>query len=164
MTNPLPANATWTDYVNSHGGRDTPGWWVTLCWYADPEQSLPEVVGPYPTYARAVSAMEDSLLIDSFAEDTRREDWLDDVYVATDPASIAAMCTDYGHRVTVIDPGDPHHHGRGDLTAADTQSESGICGWSAGMQAAALATTPPPPVHPAVGLHTSGNSGPAITP
>lgn len=163
MTNRLSADATWTDYVNAHGGPDAQGWWVTLCWYADSE-SRPEVVGPYISYALAVSAMEDSLLVDSFAEDTKREEWLDDVYVATDPASIAAMCTDHGHRVTVIDPGDPHHFGRGDLPVADTQSQSGISVWSAGMQAAALSTTPPPPVRPAAGLHTPGNAGSTVTP
>lgn len=42
--------------------------------------------------------MQDSLLIDGFAEDTNRSEVLDDVYVATDPASIARICADYGHR------------------------------------------------------------------
>ncbi len=108
---PLPAEATWSDYVNAHGGSEVPGWWVTLCWYGDSEHPRPEVVGPYTSYARAVSAMEASSLIDGFATDTKREEWLDDVYVATDPASIGRTCTDYGHRVTLIDPGDPDHFG-----------------------------------------------------
>lgn len=164
MSDRLPADATWTDYVNAHGGPEVPGWWVTLCWYADSEQPRPEVVGPYTSYEQAVAAMEDSLLIDSFAEDTKREEWLDDVCVATDPASIARMCTDYGHRVTLIDPGDLHHFGRGVLPVADAQSESGISVWSAGMQAAALSTTPPSSLRPAAGPHTIGDSGPAVTP
>lgn len=164
MRSPLPADATWTDYVNAHGGSDQPGWWVTLCWYADSEHPRPEVVGPYASYDQAVSAMEDSLLIDSFAEDTKREEWLDDVYVAADPASITQMCTDYGHRVTLIDPGDAHHFGRDDLPAAETQPGAGIAVWSAGLQAAALNTTPPPPARPAAGSHTIGDTGQAVTP
>lgn len=164
MSDRLPADATWTDYVNVHGGPEVPGWWVTLCWYADSEQPRPEVVGPYTSYEQGVAAMEDSPLIDSFAEDTKREEWLDDVYVATDPASIARMCTDYGHRVTLIDPGDAHHFGRGNPPTADTQSGSGISVWSAGMQAAALSTTPPPSVRPPAGPHTIGDAGPAVTP
>ena len=44
-------------------------------------------------------------------EDTDRVDWLDEVYVASDPASIAHLCADYGHRVTLTDPGDPNHFG-----------------------------------------------------
>ncbi|HRK48634.1 MAG TPA: hypothetical protein PK324_23595 [Nocardioides sp.] len=107
----MPDEATWEDYLNAHGGPLTPGWWVTLGWYADPGHPRPEVVGPYSSYAQAVSAMEDSLLIDGFATDTNREEWLDDVYVAADPASIARMCADYGPRVTLIDPGDHHHFG-----------------------------------------------------
>ena len=83
---PLPADATWNDYVTAHGGPEQAGWWVTLCWYADAEHPRPEAVGPYRSYEQAVCAMEDSLLIDSFAEDTQREEWLDDVYVATEPA------------------------------------------------------------------------------
>ncbi len=56
--------------------------------------------------------MQDSLLIDGFAEDTNRDEWLDDVYVDPVPASIARMCADYGNRVTLIDPpGDPNHFG-----------------------------------------------------
>lgn len=111
MTNPLPRDATWTDHVNAHGGPEASGWWVTLRWYADSEHPRPEVVGPYPSQEQAVAAMEDSLLIDGVAEDTTRNEWLDDVYVADDPASIARMCSDYGHRVTLIDPGDPSHFG-----------------------------------------------------
>jgi hypothetical protein len=111
---PMPAEATWDDYVAAHGGAEATGWWVTLCWYADSEHPRPEVVGPYTSYEQAVSAMQDSLLIDSFAEDTKRDEWLDDVYVATDPSSITRTCAEYGHRVTLIDPGDPHHFGEPD--------------------------------------------------
>ncbi len=51
--------------------------------------------------------MQDSPLIDRFAEDTNRSEWLDHVYVATDPTSIAKTCADYRPRVTLIDPDDP---------------------------------------------------------
>lgn len=111
MTNPLPRDATWTDYVNAHGGPEVSGWWVTLRWYADSARPRPEVVGPYPSHMQAVAAMQDSLLIDGLAEDTNRNEWLDDVYVDPDPASIARMCADYRSRVTLIDPGDPSHFG-----------------------------------------------------
>lgn len=111
MTNPLPLDATWTDHVNAHGGPGASGWWVTLRWYADSEHLRPEVVGRYPSWEQAVAAMEDSLLIDGFAGDTDRDDWLDDVYAAPDPALIARTCADYGHRVTLIDVGDPSHFG-----------------------------------------------------
>jgi hypothetical protein len=111
MTNPLPRHATWTDYVNAHGGPEVSGWWVTLRWYAGSTHPRPEVVGPYPTHMQAVAAMQDSLLIDGLAEDTNRDEWLDDVYVDPDPASIARMCADYRSRVTLIDPGDPSHFG-----------------------------------------------------
>lgn len=104
MTNALPNNATRTDYLNAHGGPEASGWWVTLRWFADLVHPRPEVVGPYSSYAQAVAAMQDSPLIDGFAEDINRNEWLDDVYVATDPASIAKMCADYGHRVALIDP------------------------------------------------------------
>lgn len=75
-----------------------------LRWYADSARPRPEVGGPYPTHKQAVAAMQDSLLIDGFAEDTNRNEWLDDVYVDPDPASIARMCADYRSRVTLIDP------------------------------------------------------------
>ena len=133
MTTPLPADATWTDYVNAHGGPEAPGWWVTLRWYADSEHPRPEVVGPYPTHQQAVAAMQDSLLIDGFAEETNREEWLDDVYVDPIPASIARMCADYRPRVTLIDPGDPNHFG-GDH-APEPPADSARTGL---MQASAL--------------------------
>lgn len=142
----MPAEATWSDYVTAHGGAEAPGWWVTLCWYGDSEHPRPEAVGPYPSYARAVSAMEESSLIDGFATDTNREEWLDDVYVATDPASIARMCTDYGHRVTLIDPGDPDHFGPGGPVPAE-QSASRVPARTPVLQLAALessATQRPP--------------------
>ncbi|ABM10418.1 hypothetical protein [Paenarthrobacter aurescens] len=113
MTTPLPADATWTDYVDAHGGPEAPGWWVILRWYADSEHPRPEVVGPYATHQQAVAAMQHSALIDGFAEDTNREESLDDVYVDPIPASIARTCADYGPRVTLIDPGDPNHFGGG---------------------------------------------------
>jgi hypothetical protein len=111
MTNPLPRDATWTDYINANGGPEASGWWVTLRWYADSEHPRPEVVGPYPSQEQALAAMQDSVLIDGFAEDTNRDEWLDDVYVADDPASITRMCAELGPRVTLIDPGDPSHFG-----------------------------------------------------
>ncbi|HMM42470.1 MAG TPA: PLP-dependent aminotransferase family protein, partial [Thermomicrobiales bacterium] len=91
---------------HAHGGPEAPGWWVTLRGYEDSEHPHPEVVDPYPTHQQAVAAMQDSLLIDGFAEETNREEWLDDVYVDPMPASIARMCAGYGPRVTLIDPGD----------------------------------------------------------
>lgn len=111
MTNALPNDSAWTDYLHAHGGPEASGWWVTLRWFADSVHPRPEVVGPYSSYEQAVATMQDSPLIDGFAEDTNRNEWLDDVYVATDPASIAKMCAGYGHRVTLIDPGDPSHFG-----------------------------------------------------
>lgn len=110
----MPAAATWEDYVTVHGGPDASGWWVTLCWYADSQDPRPEAVGPYTSHAEAISAMQDSLLIDSFCEDTKRSEWLDDVYVAPEAASIISMCAQFGSRVTLIDPGDPDHHGHTD--------------------------------------------------
>lgn len=163
MPTPLPADATWTDYVNAHGGPEAPGWWVTLCWYADSEHPRPEVVGPYTSYAQAVSAMEDSLLIDSFAVDTKREEWLEDVYVATEPASIARMCTDYGHRVTLTDPGNPHHFGT-DEPAADPPPTVEVSPRNTVLQSGALSTTPPPPVRPAVEPGTSAAPVPPSRP
>lgn len=159
---PLPADATWDDYVTAHGGPEQTGWWVTLCWYADAEHPRPEAVGPYRSYEQAVCAMEDSLLIDSFAEDTKRAEWLDDVYVAAEPASITRMCDTYRNRVTLIDPGDPNHFGRGEVTATDSQSEAaGISVWYAGMQAAALATpAPKPPAAPVDGTSRTGHHSP----
>jgi hypothetical protein len=136
MTNALPNDATWTDYLNAHGGPAASGWWVTLRWFADSVHPRPEVVGPYSSYEQAVAAMQDSPLIDGFAEDTNRNEWLDDVYVATDPASIAKMCADYGHWVTLIDPGDPSHFGDPDPTpprnAASVTARRGL------LQAGAL--------------------------
>jgi hypothetical protein len=124
-TDPLPQEATWADYVTAHGGPEATGWWVTLRWYADSEHPRPEVVGPYPSQEQAVAAMQDSLLIDGFTEGTNRDEWLDDVYVATDPASITRMCTDYGHRVTLIDPCDPSHFGDPDPAPPGT-ARSGL--------------------------------------
>lgn len=156
-------SATWDDYVAAHGGPDASGWWVTLCWYADSEYPRPEAVGPYMSYELAVSAMQDSLLIDSFCEDTKREEWLDDVYVSTAPASIAVTCAAFGSRVTLIDPGDPNHFGRTELTAPAGPS-AGLWIWYAGMQAAALNATPPPQVQPIVDHGASTNPGPSVTP
>lgn len=153
----MPESATWDDYVAAHGGPDVPGWWVTLCWYADSEYPRPEAVGPYRSYELAVSAMEDSLLIDSFCEDTKREECLDDVYVSTTPASIAVTCAAFGSRVTLIDPSDPNHFGLTDQTAA-AEPSAGISVWYAGMQAAALNATPPPQVEPIV---RTGPGGPS---
>lgn len=66
--------------------------------------------------------------------------------VATDAASIARMCADYGHRVTLIDPGDPHHFGpdepvagpapMGDMSARNTVLQAAAFGSS---------STPRPP-------------------
>ena len=106
MTNPLPADATWTDYVNTHGGPEATGWWVTLRWYADSEHRRPEVVGPYPTHKQAVAAMQDSLLIDGFAEETNRDEWLDDVYVDPKPG------VDRSHVRRLWTSGDPDRPGR----------------------------------------------------
>ena len=103
MINPLPSDATWTDYVDAHGGSEASGWRVTLRWFADSVGPRPEVVGPYPSQEQALAAMEDSLLVTGIVEDTDRVDWLDEVYVATDPASIARLCADYGHQVTLTD-------------------------------------------------------------
>jgi len=157
---PMPAEATWDDYVAAHGGAEATGWWVTLCWYADSEHPRPEVVGPYTSYEQAVSAMQDSLLIDSFAEDTKREEWLDDVSVATDPSSITRMCAEYGHRVTLVDPGDPHHFGEPDPSTQEIrQTPSGKSHGtpapakvtrSALMQAGALAIPSPEQPSPQV--------------
>ena len=153
----LPESATWDDYVAAHGGPDVPGWWVTLCWHADSEYPRPEAVGPYRSYELAVSAMEDSLLIDSFCEDTKRAECLDDVFVSTTPASIAVTCAAFGSRVTLIDPSDPNHFGLTDQTAA-AEPSAGISVWYAGMQAAALNATPPPQVEPIV---RTGPGGPS---
>lgn len=142
----MPAEATWDDYVAAHGGAEATGWWVTLCWYTDSEHPRPEVAGPYTSYEQAVSAMQDSLLIDSFAEDTKREEWLDDVYVATDPSSITRMCAEYGHRVTLIDPGDPHHFGEPDPSTREPAKVTR----SALMQAGAPATPSPEQPSPQV--------------
>ncbi len=60
MTNALPNDATWTDYLNAHGGPEASGWWVTLGWLADSVHPRPEVVGPYSSYEQAVAAMQDS--------------------------------------------------------------------------------------------------------
>jgi len=145
MTNPLPSDASWTDYVDAHGGPEASGWWVTLRWFADSVHPRAEVVGPYSSCEQAVAAMQDSLLIDGFAEDTNRSEVLDDVYVATDPASIARMCADYGHRVTLIDPGDPSHFGESDPepTASAPTAYSGL------LQAGALHTPDPEAAPPA---------------
>lgn len=40
---------------------------------------------------------------------------LDDLYVSPKAASIGRMCAEFGSRVTLIDPGDPHHHGTADV-------------------------------------------------
>lgn len=144
MTKPLPRDATWTDYVNAHGGSEASGWWVTLRWYADSEHPRPEVVGPYSSHRQAVAAMQDSLLIDGFAEDTNREEWLDDVYVDPVPVSIARMCADHGNRVTLVDPDDPNHFGDLDseLTAPDRSGR---------LQAGALHAARPQTNGPAAG-------------
>jgi hypothetical protein len=125
-----PGPTTWT----LTGGSEASGWWVTLRWFADSVHSRPEVVGPYSSYDQAVAAMQDSLLIDGFAEDTNRSEVLDDVYVATGAVSIARICADYGHRVTLIDPGDPSHFGEPDPepTASAPTAYSGL------LQAGAL--------------------------
>ena len=168
MTNPLqpggpmPAEATWADYVNAHGGSQTPGWWVTLRWYADSEHPRPEVVGPYSSYAQAVSAMEDSLLIDGFATDTNREEWLDDVHVAAESASIARMCADYGPRVTLIDPSD-HHHVGPDEPVAGHSPAGGVSALNTVLQAGALNAAPPPASGPGGGSDSIGD-GRTITP
>lgn len=168
MSNPLqpggrmPDEATWEDYVNAHGGPLTPGWWVTLRWYADSEHPRPEVVGPYSSHAQAVSAMEDSLLIDGFATDTNREEWLDDVYVAADPTSIARMCADYGPRVTLIDPGDHHHFGT-DEPVSDRSPAGGVSARTAVLQAGALNAAPPPASRLGGGSDSIGD-GRTITP
>lgn len=117
-TEPLPREATWNDYLTAHGGPEAPGWWVTLRWFSDSVHPRPEVVGPYPSQDEAVSAMEDSLLVTGIVEDTGRVEWLDDVYVATDRASIARMCTDY-RQVTLIDPTDPTHFGNPEPTTPE---------------------------------------------
>jgi len=158
----MPAEATWDDYVNAHGGPQTPGWWVTLCWYADSERPRPEVVGPYKSYAQAVSAMEDSLLIEGFATDTNREEWLDDVYVAAAPASIARMCADYGPRVTLIDPGDHHHFGPVEPVAGLSRV-GGVSARNAVLQAGALNVASPPAPRPGGGSDSTGD-GRTITP
>ncbi len=103
------------------------------------------------------------MLIDSFAEDTKRAEWLDDVCVATDPASIARMCADYGHRVTLIDPGDPHHFGT-EEPMPDSPPTVDALTRNAVLQAGALSTTPPPPVRPDVETRTTDSTGPAATP
>lgn len=107
---PLPAEATWSDYVNAHGGLETSGWWVTLDWVVD-SVPQPEALGPYRSHEEAVAAMQDSLLIEGFAEDTKRQELLDDVYVTVDASTINHMCDRYDDRVTVIDPRDPNHFG-----------------------------------------------------
>ncbi|MGE0229654.1 MAG: hypothetical protein AB7U23_14215 [Dehalococcoidia bacterium] len=168
MSNPLhpggrmPDEATWDDYINAHGGPLTPGWWVTLRWYADSGHPRPEVVGPYSSYAQAISAMEDSLLIDGFATDTNREEWLDDVYVAADPASIARMCADYGPRVTLIDPGDHHHFGPDEPDSGPSRA-GGVSARTAVLQAGALNAAPPPASRPGGGSDSIGD-GRTITP
>lgn len=108
----MPNDATWDDYVAVYGGPNASGWWITLDWFGDSEHPRPEVVGPYTSQQQAVDAMQDSLLIDGFAEDSGRDEWLDDVHVDPAAVSIARMCATYGHRVTLIDPGDPNHFGR----------------------------------------------------
>jgi hypothetical protein len=155
-TDPLPREATWGDYVTSHGGPEASGWWVTLRWYADSEHPRPEVVGPYPSQEQALAAMQDSLLIDGFAEDTNHNEWLDDVYVADDPASIASVCADYGHRVTLIDPGDPGHFG--DPAPEPTvTARSGLL-----LQVAALHPSSPDQSRPAAeGIATGTDHSPA---
>lgn len=153
----LSAEATWEDYVSAHGGEQTSGWWVMLCWYAD-EDPRPEAVGPYASYVQAVCAMQDSLLIDSFCEDTKGSEWLDDVYVSAEAATIADTCATYAGRVTLIDPGDPDHFGADDPTAA-TPPPPG----SAALQAEALAATTTPAQH-ATGTSPIDESGPSIAP
>ncbi|WP_085874917.1 MULTISPECIES: hypothetical protein [unclassified Nocardioides] len=156
----LPADATWEDYVSAHGGAQASGWWVTLCWY-DGEDPRPEAVGPYSSYAQAVCAMQDSLLIDSFCEDTKGTEWLDDVYVAPESATITQTCAAYDSRVTLIDPGDPDHFGTDDPTTA-TPPPSG----SAALQAGALSTAPAHRGDPAQPADLPGpidRSGPTIT-
>lgn len=156
----LPAEATWEDYVSAHGGAQAWGWWVTLCWYSG-EEARPEAVGPYSSYVQAVCAMQDSLLIDSFCEDTKGSQWLDDVYVAPESATIAATCAAYDSRVTLIDPGDPDHFGT-DVPIAATPPPSG----SAALQAGALSTAPAHRADPAQPADLPGSidrSGPTIT-
>ncbi|ABL79330.1 MULTISPECIES: hypothetical protein [unclassified Nocardioides] len=141
MTNALPNDATWTDYVNAHGGPEAAGWWVTLRWFADSVHPRPEVVGPYSSHMEAVAAMQDLPLIDGFAEDTNRDEWLDDVYVTTDTASIAKMCADYGRRVTLIDPGDPSRFGDpdpGPTPAVPSPTTESVPGRGGLLQAGAL--------------------------
>lgn len=106
--------------------------------------------------------MEDSQLIDGFATDTNREEWLDDVYVATGPASIARMCADYGARVTLIDPGDPHHFGP-DEPVPGPSPESAVPARNAVLQAGALNAPPLPASRPGVGPGSIGD-GRTITP
>lgn len=144
-SDPLPSNATWSDYVTANGGPERSGWWVTLRWFADSVHARPEVVGPYSSHEEAVAAMEDSLLITGIAEDTDRTEVLDDVYVATDPASIARMCADYGHRVTLIDPGDPSHFGGTDPepTVGVPSAAGAVTARSGLLQAGALHTPDP---------------------
>lgn len=106
--------------------------------------------------------MEESSLIDGFATDTNREEWLDDVYVATDPASIARMCTDYGHRVTLIDPGDPDHVGPDEPVPAE-QSASRVPARNPVLQVAALesSSTQRPPQQASITRvdHSPGTPG-----
>jgi hypothetical protein len=155
-TDPLPREATWNDYVTAHGGPEASGWWVTLAWFADSPYPRPEVVGPYSSYDEAVTAMEDSLLIDGFAADTNRSEVLDDVYVATNPASITRMCAEYGARVTLIDPTDPTHFGDREPTApARADPRSGVlqatalhARWSGAVQPEVDGAVDPSPVPP----------------
>jgi hypothetical protein len=106
--------------------------------------------------------MEDSLLIDGFATDTNREEWLDDVYVAADPASIARMCADYGPRVTLIDPGDHHHFGPDEPDSGPSRA-GGVSARTAVLQAGALNAAPPPASRPGGGSDSIGD-GRTITP
>lgn len=108
----LPDGATWEDYLAAHGGLDAVGWWIILYWDTDAE-----AIGPYATQEIAMSAMEDSNLINGICEDTNAPAVLEDVYVAAGPLSIAQVLMDYRREsdnqplVTLIDPAEPDHFG-----------------------------------------------------
>lgn len=135
---------------------------MTLRWSADSEHPRPEVVGSYISYAQAVSAMEDSLLVDGFVTDTNREEWLDDVCVAADPASMACKCADYGRRVTLIDPRDHHHFGPAERVSGPSPA-GGVSARTAVLQEGALNAAPPLASRPGGGSDSIGD-GRAITP
>lgn len=106
------------------------GWWVNVS-RVTPTEEVPDVaLGPYADREAAVAAMESSLLVESEVQDGCDDCWV------TDDGKPAE-----GHRLVLIDPNDPHHHGAELPVIWDTVAGSACDG--RGLNCCYLPSTPP---------------------